>query len=114
MASVRVLASASVSLSVPKSCHTARARASSAASGARPIASICSIDITLPSGCEDPPEGRGACGQSSAVAENGIFRLTSRRHFGEDQDCQILIFPGFAGHVGPPLVWRAFVFLGLG
>src|SRR5919202_3169970 len=58
---------------------------SSAASGSRPIASILSVSITLPSGSEDPPEGRGGMRQSSAVAENGIFRLTSRRHVGEDQ-----------------------------
>ena len=30
------------------------------------------------------------------------FRLTEGRHFGEDQDCDISIFPGFAGHEARP------------
>ena len=48
--------------------------------------------------------------QSSAVAENGIFRLTRQRHFGEDQNANSII-PGFAGHEARPCR-RAFVFLG--
>src|SRR5919205_293547 len=61
--------------------------ASSAPKGACMIIWTCwSMGIALPSGSEDPPEGRGAYRQSSAVAENGIFRLTSKRHVGDHQD----------------------------
>jgi hypothetical protein len=71
------------------------------------------MGIALPSGSEDPPEGRGTYRQSSAVAENGIFRLTEERQFGDDLDANQRFIPGFAGHEARPM-WRAFVFLVLG